>query len=220
VEKLPIHQVSFPTQHLLASTFLRFQEHYESPEFAGKAFDWETFMDWYAAGRGSFSYMTDWTGFNVPSRVFVPFREGKFDPLTRKESWLLSLFENVADPFYVIGTYDGGEEDLAHEVVHGLYTVFPDYGASVRDCLSSFPLPKFRAGLAKMGYGDNVIDDESNAYLLTGLSVGLKGLDAWNVRRAKAALHALFTARFGLDLRKRRDQLSLGSLVHGHRYEP
>lgn len=33
-----IHVATFDTQRELCSTFLRFQEHYESPEFRGKVF--------------------------------------------------------------------------------------------------------------------------------------------------------------------------------------
>ncbi len=36
-----IFLLSFPTQEYLAKTFLRFQEHYESPEFRGKIFSLE-----------------------------------------------------------------------------------------------------------------------------------------------------------------------------------
>ena len=75
-EKYPIYHVSFPNQYLLAATFLRFQEHYESPKFRGRIFDWEEFMDWYAEQKGKFSYLQDWSGFNLPSPVFEPFRSG------------------------------------------------------------------------------------------------------------------------------------------------
>ena len=36
------------TQYELASTFMRLQEHYESPKFRGKKVDLEEYMDWYA----------------------------------------------------------------------------------------------------------------------------------------------------------------------------
>ena len=220
VDIYPIHHVSFPSQHLLAATFLRFQEHYESPKFAGKAFDWEEFMDWYAADRGAFTYLKDWTAFNIPSRMFAPFREGRFDPLTRKETWLLSLFEGVAEPFYVIGTCDSERDDLAHEIVRGLFAVFPDYGAAVRQCLAGHPLPGIRTALVNMGYGAHVLDDEVNAYLLTGLAKELGGIERRAVHRAGLALHALFGSRFGLNLRQRKHELSLSDRIHHHRYEP
>ena len=43
-------------QYTLASAFLRFQEHYESPKFRGEIFSLEEFMDWYAVEVGNFTY--------------------------------------------------------------------------------------------------------------------------------------------------------------------
>ena len=80
-----IYLLRFKTQYELTSTFLRVQEHYESPQFHGRIFTLEQYMDWYVARYGSFSYYQDWSGFNVPSTAFQPFYDGKFDPLTEKE---------------------------------------------------------------------------------------------------------------------------------------
>jgi hypothetical protein len=71
------------TQYELASTFLRIQEHYESPFFSGKIFSLEQYMDWCAARTGSFTYYEDSSGFSVPSSALQPFYEGKVDPLLR-----------------------------------------------------------------------------------------------------------------------------------------
>lgn len=216
-KKYPIHHVSFPTRHLVTSTFLRFQEHYESPEFAGKAFTLEEYMDWYAATRGAFTYCEDWSGFNLPSSVFAPFRAGKFDPLTRKESWLLGLFEGTEEPFYVIGTIDGGDA-LAHEIVHGLFSTAPGYADEVRAALKTHPLPKMRAALLKMGYAAHVVDDELNAYLLTGLASELKGKDQAEARRARKALRTIFVARFGIDPGTPGGERLLASRIRHYRF--
>jgi hypothetical protein len=68
-----IYLVRFATQYELSSTFLRFQEHYESPRFHGRVFSLEEYMDWYATRYGNFTYYQDWAGFNVPSTAFRPF---------------------------------------------------------------------------------------------------------------------------------------------------
>lgn len=74
-----INLLVFENQKELASTFVRFQEHYESPEFAGKTFSLEEFKEWYIKnsekGRetGEFTYYEDWSGFNIPSYVMRPF---------------------------------------------------------------------------------------------------------------------------------------------------
>ena len=51
-----IYLLRFRTQYELAATFLRVQEHYESPKFHGRVFSLEQYMDWYAADRGNFTY--------------------------------------------------------------------------------------------------------------------------------------------------------------------
>jgi hypothetical protein len=164
-DKLPILLVSFPDQHTACSTMLRFQEHYESPKYRGKVFDREEYEDWYAKTRGKFSYYTDWGGFNFPSRVLQPFLTGAFDPLTRKERALLDLVrDEIGDAeCYVIGCVNGAAETLDHEIVHGLFTVFPDYRNAVIAAIERHPTDRLRAKLGKMGYHRDVFDDEINA---------------------------------------------------------
>jgi hypothetical protein len=83
-----IHLLVFDNQYDLASTFLRFQEHYESPEFAGKVFTLDEYKNWYinhsprASKDGVFTYYEDWNGFNIPSKILKPFYGGKFSPLS------------------------------------------------------------------------------------------------------------------------------------------
>ncbi len=44
----------------MAATMMRFQEYYESPEFAGKYFTREEFVAWYAQHKAGASYVQDW----------------------------------------------------------------------------------------------------------------------------------------------------------------
>src|SRR5438105_13952294 len=112
-----IYLLRFKTQYELASTFLRIQEHYESPYFSGKIFSLEQYMDWYAARTGSFTYYEDWSGFNVPSNALRPFYDGKFDPLLEKEKRLLGLFKRLKGRFYIIGISDTeARATLTHEL--------------------------------------------------------------------------------------------------------
>ena len=59
-----IYLLRFETQYEVTSTFLRVQEHYESPQFHGRIFTLEQYMDWYVAENGAFTYFQDWSGFN------------------------------------------------------------------------------------------------------------------------------------------------------------
>ena len=63
----------YQSQYELATTFLRFQEHYESRRFRNRVFSLEDFMDWYASRFGGFTYYQDWAGFNLPSTAFTAF---------------------------------------------------------------------------------------------------------------------------------------------------
>lgn len=198
--KPPIYHLSFPTQHLLASTFLRFQEHYESPEFRGKYFSLEEYMDWYAEKTGAFTYYKDWNGFNIPSYVLEPFHAGHFDPLTAKEQLLLDITRLFPEPFYLIGTWTddskkrgtGENRTLVHECVHGLYYTFPDYAAAVNEELAKHDTSQVRTALEEMGYHEGVILDEINAYMTTGLK---KKIEKRPI--IAAALHAVFERKFG-----------------------
>jgi hypothetical protein len=162
-----IYLLQFKTQYELAATFLRVQEHYESPQFHGRIFTLERFMDWYAARYGNFTYYQDWAGFNVPSTAFQPFYDGKFDPLAGKEKRLLRLFSNLREPFYVIGIYDGGAtSSLTHELAHALFFIDPTYRQAVRNAMDRYNTSALEKRLAKAGYAKHVIPDETQAYLV------------------------------------------------------
>jgi hypothetical protein len=178
-EVLPgIYLVEFQTQYQLAATFLRFQEHYESPRFRKRVFSLEQYMDWYASVHGNFTYYEDWAGFNIPSWVLEPFRNGRFDPLSAKEQRLLDLFRAQEGRFYIIGASPArGHLDSAtieHELAHALFHVCGSYQEDVSDCLSTLKLESLRRAVSKLGYARAVLDDEVHAYLLTEGWAGLE----------------------------------------------
>jgi len=160
-----IFLVRFDTQYALASTFLRVQEHYESTRFRGRVFSLEDYMDWYATTFGAFTYFEDWSGFNVPSTALIPFYEGKFDPLSRKEMRLLRLFNNVPMPFYAIGAT--ADTDLTHEIAHALFSMRASYRAEVLAAMRDFDTRAIAEELAAQGYHRRVLPDEVHAYLIS-----------------------------------------------------
>ena len=159
-----IFLLRFDSQYAVASTFLRIQEHHESPTFRNRVFTLEQYMDWYAERFGAFTYYEDWSGFNVPSTAFEPFYKGVFDPLLRKEARLLRSFERERSPFYVIGIAD--EADLHHEVAHALYFTRADYRKEVRRAMRAYDTTSLHKRLAP-GYHRAVWPDEVHAYLAT-----------------------------------------------------
>lgn len=172
----------------LCKTFLRFQEHYESPEFKGKIFTLLEFKEWYIADSengkktGNFTYYSDWSGFNIPSHILDPFFEGSFNPLSWREKDFLAKFEDKQDhDFYVVGTTGAKLDYLKHEVGHGLFYTRPDYRSKAEEIVSRIP-ENGRKGmeefLLRIGYCDEVILDETHAFLLTNLDwLGKKGVD-------------------------------------------
>jgi len=158
-------------QRELAATFLRFQEHYESPRFRRRVFTLEEFVDWSVRANGAFTYYDDWSGFNVPSWALEPFRAGRFDPLHARERRLLELFGGETEPFYVIGALGAGaapeRATLEHELAHGLYAMKLAYRRAVRACLRDLDTRALERHLRELGYCRQVVPDEVHAYVLT-----------------------------------------------------
>ncbi len=184
-----ILHIIFHNQHDLAATFLRFQEHYESPKFRGTIFTFEEYKQWYIANSpngkatGRFTYYNDWVGFNIPSEILNPFYQGVFDPLSEMEKMFLEAFNDRRgkELFYVIGTYGKTEiSTLKHEVAHGLFYTRPEYKTAVLAILDEIPA-KERDGIMSIlansiGYHPSVFDDETHAYILAG-NLEQEGID-------------------------------------------
>lgn len=170
-------------------------------------------MDWYASAKGKFSYFEDWAGFNIPGEILRPFYEGKFDPLTEKEKNLLKMLHDVAGRFYVIGSVAGNPNDLLHEVVHGLFYVYPEYRRDVVARLKGLGDKHIRERLLQSdGYDESVLDDEVNAYAVTGeLWKWSHGSRDQEIRRA---LRKVFAAHFGCSLATKKEREQITSRVH------
>ena len=195
-EPLPrVYHLDFPTRRLLASTFLRFQESYESPRFRGKVFTRAEFLSWYGkSSKGSKSDYFDWDGFNVPSRVFAPFYEGRYDPLDENEKALLALFAGVKGDFYVIATSGKGSDPgtLRHELAHGRYATVPSYRSAAQALLKEVPLSPVFAMLKRLGYDRSVWEDEAHAWLGDDdADLKAEGLDPAPYRAVRKRLRAL-----------------------------
>lgn len=187
-EILPrIYHLSFESGYDLAMHFVRVQEFYESPKFFQKIFTLVDFMEWYAKekGKGAFTYPTDWSGFNVPSKallsVYGPLTEIP-DPNRYDELMRLLVQQMYRDAegrdFYLIGTskagYQGDGDEagvLSHEIAHGLFYTDREYEKGARRLLSKMDgetRQQIRQVLLGMGYHTSTVDDEIHAYCSTG----------------------------------------------------
>ncbi len=173
-----VHLLTFQTQLEVTSTFLRFQEHYESPKFAGMVFSLDEYKEWYVKNSpngiktGEFTYYADWSGFNIPGEILKPFYEGKFHPLSEAEQIILDMFKDEENPFYIIGVHKESksfEKLLQHETAHGLYFTNLEYKQKVLEIISRYDTTEVREKLLESGgYGENVLDDEVHAYSISG----------------------------------------------------
>lgn len=175
-----IFRLQFDDTNEMAQAFLRFQEHYESPEFKGRIFTLDEYKAWYmenspdAKEAGRFTYYEDWSGFNIPSRILEVFYEGRFDPLSEKERTLLEVFkEHRGRLFYIIAEAKQEEGDAStfmHETAHGFFHTAEEYRVNVLSMLEDIDahtrktMNELLASFA--GYHPSVFDDEVQAFLI------------------------------------------------------
>lgn len=199
-----IYLLHFERQYDLAMHFLRFQEYYESPKFRHQFFTLLDYMEWYSHkhGKGAFTYPTDWTGFNVPSRCLLPFltaqrfapyeeqRNPAFPDFNRYDETMLQLIAEAWDeeqgrPFYFIGIFgdkegtckDGSTGVIYHELAHAFYATRRNYKKAAKKLLAEMnpsTLAQCREVLSDKGYRRSAIDDEIHAYGATGPCAELK----------------------------------------------
>src|SRR3989344_1644637 len=179
--------LEFDNQREMSLTFLRFQEHYESPEFAGKIFTHDEFKEWYKKdGNRKFDYHIKWRGFNIPSSILDNFYKGKFNPLTKYEKKLLSLLEEHKGNYYIIAhlsTPSKKSHILNHELAHGLFYTNKEYKKEITKELNKHDMKELKEKLISSGhYHKNVLDDELQAYSIS-LSHTLGVLTPKNTRK-------------------------------------
>lgn len=185
-----IFELKFPSQYLLNSTLIRMQEFYESPcdRFRGKFFTLDDYMDWYATNNksGVFDYFTYWYGFNLPGEVLIEFFQTFTGELRDKERKVfqallhtLCLIDSEghfvgwnSKKFYIIGTfeYEGSAKTVAHELAHAYYYLDAGYKSTCEAlyaCLNPVVKAKIALRLTDIGYSEDVLPDETQAYLGT-----------------------------------------------------
>jgi hypothetical protein len=171
-----------------AMLFLRCQEFYESPfpQFKGKHFDVFEYMNYYKKQNafGYFSYTQDWVGFNVPGDIVEECTNYALDDnsdisSTPYDYVMKEIIDTVKgqlqdeNRWYLIGV--NGEEGriIEHEISHGLFYVNSDYKEKATSLVRSLPESVFNNMshlILSMGYCEEVIDDEIQAYLSTGVT--------------------------------------------------
>ena len=182
---------------------MRFQEHYESPEFKDKTFSVEEFATWYSSKYGAFTYTQDWHGFNIPALIMAPFRQGMFDPLTGQEKQLLEFCKNADKNSYIIGVTskeDYFEETLRHEFAHAVFFTDSSYRQEVVSCLNDYRIKELDSALNDFGYCKDVLPDEANAYIMIEPDTVEDYISVSNTKKLKKTLEIIFQRHFGFSL--------------------
>lgn len=159
--------ISASSQKELGETFIRFQEHYESPnpEFHKKIFTLGSVKHWYSIQYGADLYSSMWVGFNFPSSVLIPFKQGLFDPLTEQEQALLELLKYRNDDYYIIGAQTNNV--LRHELSHAMYGFSKKYKEEIDQFIEDYKykFKKIKHYILEKGYHKDVVNDEIQAYV-------------------------------------------------------
>ena len=168
----------FDTQKDLALSFCRVEEYYEgNPKVNGKYLRLEDFIDAFMSDDGKLEYFHYWTGFNIPGDIFKKWWNEPY--AAEKTKWETKLAAEVAKkidmekPFYIIGGKRGDMEVIDHEIAHALYYMNSEYKDLMDTANYQFyknlrgEYSKMVKALKKMGYGNNVIKDEVQAYMST-----------------------------------------------------
>lgn len=176
--------VEFKNEFDLAMTFLRYQECYESTsvKFKNQSFKIVDYMKWYAKtlGKGSFTYVSDWSGFNIPSTIIDKNMEPNFIKDWNEYDDEMKMINDTINKatslcqYYLIGAVKSDELTLKHEVAHGLWFTNADYRANINYCIDNYTSIPVKDAmftvLRGMGYAESVLRDEMQAYMCAGLT--------------------------------------------------
>ena len=169
VKKQPYNAVwvSADSQKELGETFIRFQEYYESPnlDFKNKIFTLGSVKEYYSREYGADVYSETWIGFNFPSTVLLPFKQGLFDPLTDQEKSLLDLLKYRNNDYYIIGAQN--KSTLRHELSHAMYGYSVKYKNEIDQFIgeNKSKFRKVKKYILDKGYHEDVVNDEIQAYV-------------------------------------------------------
>jgi hypothetical protein len=149
-------------------------------------------MEWYSQkyGRGAFTYMVDWGGFNIPGDIIKEVWEKGIYDRTVYDFEMKMVYEKCrntypASKFYIIGAVGDKGSTMRHEIAHGFFYTEPEYKKAMIELVENLS-PAFRkkmnAALKRIGYASKVYVDETQAYMSTGIP------DSFNVKATKKQL--------------------------------
>ena len=183
-----IFAVIIKNQYDRSSLFCRYQEFYESPysQIRGKFFTIEEYMKLYVSEnkKPHFTYTSDWTGYNIPSKILMDARNVFGGPNTQYDYTMYEIIDyceresrlknhGQQHPWYLIGVDKLKSGVMNHEIAHGFYYTNPQYKVEVDYLIGDInqkDYDHFKKVLVKSGYSNDktIIDDEIQSYMSTG----------------------------------------------------
>lgn len=162
---------------MLAETFMRIEEFVESPTWKGQVFTRKEFNAWHKECFPGQTYADRWGGFNVPSSAIRTFRRRFRDQNEQERALILALDHAGAlrdKRSYIIATVSTRSHTFRHELAHGLFALSVEYRAAARHIVRKHGARRLRRHLVHMGYGAHTIEDEIQAYALSGYPSGIR----------------------------------------------
>jgi hypothetical protein len=161
----------------LAMTFCRVQEFYESPleEFRGKKFNMFELMKRYALKNenGVFCYPVQWAGFNIPGSVVADMFTQGIDDFNVYDNIIYAIHNKIKKKnYYLIASKEKDTKTIEHELCHAYYFLDKNYQEAMNKLVDGLPDKIFKSlkkTLKNMGYCEDVLKDEIQAYMSTGI---------------------------------------------------
>jgi hypothetical protein len=179
--------VTAQTSHAISRLFWRAQEMYESPnpDFREGAPSLLEYMRWYCeefSAAKTFTYDTDYVGFNLPAAAARRTMDATLPDPSEYDIAFARVAEGVGarqgGDYYLIGAVEGDRANTEHEISHGMFYLRPAYKAAAVKLVNALPeRDELFALLRAEGYSEEVLIDESQAYLATGLFEDLAHLE-------------------------------------------
>jgi hypothetical protein len=131
-----------------------------------------------------FTYQSDWTGYNIPSKVLLEARSTFGSPVSQYDYTMNEIIEyceresriqnrGEQHSWYLIGVDKLKSGVMNHEIAHGFYFTNPHYKVEMDYLIGDINTKDYehlKKILVKGGYSDDkcIIDDEIQAYMSTG----------------------------------------------------
>ena len=180
-----VFAVVVPDGYHRAMLFCRVQEYYESPnpQFRGKNFSIWDYIEWYSKEHNNtFTYTSDWSGFNIPLKTAYDCYEKLREYETPYDEVMNSIVGTIELRMfhkkstrnwnaYIIGAGTTEGDTFQHEICHGLYATNKQYKQLVDEITETIEWQdylQFEKNLLDMGYTAGVVPDEIQAYLAFG----------------------------------------------------